>query len=115
MAQVKATKVLLNRNDVIVYEWVGLTEADTATPVQVPHRADKTVQVSGNFGASGDIAVEGTLDPDAAVWSELNDPQGNNIALLAAGVETILENVVSIRPAVAAGTGVTVTVRILMS
>ncbi len=115
MAQVNATPILANRNDVLAYEWVGLTESDTATSVEVPQRADKTIQVSGNFGTNGDIHVEGSLDPDKIVWSDLVDPQGNTITFLAAGIETILENVIAIRPTVAAGTGVAVTIRILMS
>lgn len=115
MAQVNAVRVLKGRNDVIVYEWAGMTESDTAEAVQVPQRADKTVQVSGNFGSGGDIRIQGSLDPDAGIFSQLVDPQGNNIAFLAAGIETVLENVIFIRPTVAAGTGVAVTVRILMS
>ncbi len=115
MALIKAEKIFPSRNDVIAYQWAGLTESDTAAPVQVPHRADKTVQVSGNFGTSGDIRVEGSLDPAETVFSDLVDPQGNTIAFLAAGIETILENVIAIRPKVATGTGVAVTVRILMS
>ncbi len=118
MAQVVATKVHNNRNDVIAYEWVGLTESDTAEHVGVPQRADKTVQVSGNFGSGGDVQVQGSIDPAAAVWGQLSDPQGNAISFLAANsgdAETILQNVFFIRPTVAAGTGVSVTVRILMS
>ncbi len=115
MAQIQATQVFRSRNDVIVYEWVALTDSDTAAAVAVPQRADKTIQASGNFGTGGDIRVEGSLDPDQSVFSELVDPQGNPIAFLAAGIETILENVIFIRPVVAVGTGVSVTVRILMS
>lgn len=115
MATITATEIFTYRNDVIVYEWVGLTEADTAEPVEVPQRADKTVQASGNFGTGGDVRVEGSIDPAETVFSQLVDPQGNTIALTVAGIETILENVVFVRPTIAAGTGVSVTVRILMS
>ena len=115
MAQIQATKIFNRRNDIIAYEWVGLTENDTADYVEVPHRSDKTIQVSGDFGTSGDVRVEGSLDPDGVVFWELDDPQGNNIAITATDGETILENVVFIRPTVAAGTGVNVTTRILMS
>ena len=115
MAQVKAVKIFNTRNDVVAYEWVGLTESDTADHVEVPQRADKTIQVSGDFGSNGDVRAEGSLDPDAVVFSQLTDPQGNVVAITSAGIETIMENTVSIRPVVAAGTSVSVTVRILMS
>ena len=114
MAEISPTKIFNHRNDIIVYEWV-LTDNDTATFVEAPHRSDKTIQVSGDFGTSGDIRAEGSIDPDCIVFWELDDPQGNNIAITAADGKTILENVVYIRPKVAAGTGVNVTVRILMS
>ena len=114
MAEVAETEIWLDRNDIIAYEWT-LTDSDTATAVKVPNRSDKTVQVSGDFDASGDIRVEGSVDPDGVVFAELNDPQGTGIALTAPGVNTILENVAWIRPALAAGTGVSIVVRIFMA
>ena len=114
MALIAATKIFNSRNDVIAYEW-ALTESDTAAHVEVPQKADKTIQGSGNFGTGGDLRVEGSIDPAAVVFAELDDPQGNGIALLAAGIATILQNVFFIRPSIAAGTGVSVTARILMN
>ena len=114
MAVVAATEIWLDRNDIIAYEWT-LTDGDTATAVKVPNRSDKTVQASGDFDASGDIRVEGSLDPDAVVFTELNDPQGNGIALTSAGIDTVLENVAWIRPKLQAGTGVSIVVRIVMA
>ncbi len=115
MAQIAATKIFDKRNDVVAYEWAALSESDTANYVELPYRPDKSVQVDGNFGSGGDIRVEGSLDPAAAVWGQLADPQGNAISFLAANdedVEAILQNTFWIRPTVAAGTGVSVTVRI---
>ena len=114
MANIAAVQILKRRNDVKVYEWTPGTENDTYDSVEVPQRADKTIQVSGDFGG-GNVGVEGCLSQDADIWSVLHDPQGNDIALTAAGVETILENVVAIRPKVPTGAAVSVTIRILMS
>lgn len=118
MAAVSAVKIFTKRNDVIAYEWTGLTENDTAEHVEVPQEADKTMQVDGDFGTGGDVRVEGSLAPDANKWGQLADPQGNAISFLTGndkGLETILQNTMFIRPVVAGGTSVSVNVRILMS
>ncbi len=115
MAQVKAVKIFNQRNDVVGYEWAGLSESDVASHVELPFRPDKSMQVSGNFGSGGDIRVEGSLDPDAAIWGQLTDPQGNTISFLTGNdedLEVILQNAFWFRPIVAAGTAVSVTVRI---
>ena len=115
MALISADPIYDTRNDVIGFEWLVVTDADTCAHVEMPHKSDKTIQVSGDFGTGGNIAAEGTLDPapGGANFVELDDPQGTNIAILADGVETILQNVFFIRPNVAAGTSVDVTIRIM--
>lgn len=118
MAAVKAVAIFGHRNDVIAYEWTGLTENDTAGYVEVPQQADKTMQVDGNFGSGGDVRVEGSLAPNADKWGQLKDAQGNAISFLTGNdedVETLLQNTMFIRPAVVGGTSVSVNVRILMS
>ena len=115
MAQVKATKIFRTRNDVVAYEWVGLSDGDVADHVELPFRPDKTMQVDGNFGTGGDVRAEGSLDPAAGKWGQLKDPQGNAISFLTGNdedVETLLQNTFWFRPTVAAGTGVNVTVRV---
>lgn len=114
MATVNATRIWNDRNDIIAYEW-AVTDSDTFKAARVPNRSDKTMQVSGDFGAGGDIQIEGSIDPDGAVFNRLTDPQGNTIAFTSAGIETIMENVAYIRPVVDSGTSVDVTVRIFMS
>ena len=114
MAFISATKIMQRRNDIVAYEWVGASEGDTFEAVEVPHRSDKTIQVSGTFGGT-DARVQGTLDADHAIWSQLHDPQGNVVAITTADVETVLENVVAIRPQLVGGSGTSVTIRILMS
>lgn len=115
MAQITADPIYGRRHDVIGFEWLSVTESDTCDHVEVPQKKDKTIQASGDFGSGGNIAVEGTLDPAAGNFVELDDPQGVNIAIAGAGIETILQNVFFIRPAIAAGTSVDVAIRILMA
>lgn len=112
MADIVPTRILQRWNNVLAYEWV-LSEGDVALAVEVPFRADKTVQASGTFGSST-IDVQGSLAEDQSAFATLHDPQGNDIALTAAGIETVLENVAFIRPSITGGSGATVTVRILM-
>jgi len=114
MAEIQAVRIFRERNDIVAYEWFNMTEADTAVSVSAPFKSDKTVQVSDDFGASGDVRIEGSLDPDRVIFNDLHDPQGNVIAFTSADIETILENVTSLRPRIAAGTSVSVDVRVLM-
>lgn len=115
MAQVEAIRIFKDRNDVVAYKWVALADGDVADHVELPFRPDKSVQVDGNFGTGGDVRVEGSLDPGANKWGQLTDPQGNAVSFLTGNDEdvvTILQNTFFVRPIVAAGTGVSVTVRI---
>lgn len=114
MAEIIPTRIWEKRNDVVAYKWENVTESDTCRAVEVPNKADKTIQVSDDFGTSGSVAVEGSVHEDQSVFAELNDPQGNAIAITAAGIQTILENVAFIRPSVTAGTSVSVDVIIYM-
>ena len=114
MAEIQAVRIFLNRNDIVAYEWLNMTEADTAVPVSAPPKSDKTAVVSDDFGTSGDVRIEGSIDPDKVIFNDLHDPQGNVIAFIATDIETVLENVMFIRPRIAAGTSVSVDVRILM-
>lgn len=69
--------------------------------------ADKSVQVEGTFGAGGSVAVEGTNDGNILHYRGLTDPQGNAIAITAAGIKAITEAVIWVRPHVTAGDGTT--------
>lgn len=68
--------------------------------------SDKTVQVTGTFGAGGSVQIEGSND-GGATWHVLNDPQGTALVFTAAKTEAILENTQLIRPNVTAGDGTT--------
>jgi hypothetical protein len=99
-----------------IFKWEGMTEADTAVPVVVPHKADKTVQVIGDFGAGGAVDIQGALAPGAPAgdFVTLDDPQGNALSFLANKIEAVLENTYSVAPKVASGAGVSVTVLLLI-
>ncbi len=67
---------------------------------------DKTVQVTGTFGASASIAVEGSND-DGTTWFACHDITNSVIALTAAGGALIVENPKLTRPVLANGDGST--------
>ena len=112
MATVNPTRLFASRNLVLGYEWV-LTESDTAVEVEMPWNSDKSIQVSGDFGSGGDVRLGGSLDPARTTFADLRDPQGNLIQITSADLVAVMENAFYIRPRVAAGTGVSVTVRVL--
>lgn len=102
---------------IVLYRWENITEDDDGEPVVVPTRADKTVQVVGDFGTSGEITVEGSLIPSdfvTPVYGTLNDPQANSLTITAAKVEAILENTYLVRPRATAGSDVDVDIYLLV-
>ncbi len=69
--------------------------------------ADKSIQVEGNFGAGGAVALEGTNDCDATHYHPLTDPTGTVVGLTSAGLKSLTEAVIWVRPRVTAGDGTT--------
>lgn len=93
--------------------WANMTTWDVGEPVRYAGAADRTVQVFGTFGGAT-VTIEGTLENVPINWSQLNDAQGDPIAITAARIEAVVELVRQIRPKVTGGTGTSVTVMMLM-
>jgi hypothetical protein len=92
-------------SDFMLVTWNGLALNDTGLPFTLSQYADRSVQVSGTFGAGGLVVVEGTNNN--SVYGTLNDPQGNAISISTAKIESVSEIVVAIRPRVSSGDGTT--------
>jgi hypothetical protein len=88
------------------YSWTGLLNGDDGTPLEFPQYADRSVQVTGTFGAGGTIVLEGTND--GTNYVTLKDPLGAAVSFTAAGLKLIGELPWKIRPRVTAGDGTTV-------
>ncbi len=88
-----------------LHTWEGLGNGDTGRPVRVSHMADKTVTVEGTFGASGNCAIEGSMN--GTNWYPLTDPQGNALDMAADSTSAITENPRFVRPSVDNGDGTT--------
>jgi hypothetical protein len=94
------------------YKWTGLLNGDDGGVVRVPEKSEKIIQAYGTPGAAGNLTIEGTLDDadqgDVPTYATLVDPQGNAINITATNkIESILDNVLEIRPRVTAGDGTT--------
>lgn len=86
--------------------WSSLANGDIGSYLTEANHPDKTVQVSGTFGAGGTLILQGSND-GGSNWFPLTDPQGNNISFTAAGGKVIVENPGIIRPNVTGGDGTT--------
>lgn len=102
-------------DDCHVVSWSTMTNSgsDVGSPIQMPGSADRSVQVTGTFGAGGTVAIEGSND--GTNYVTLNDPQGNALAVTTAKIEQILEMTRYIRPRITGGDGSTsLTVTLLL-
>ncbi len=114
---VAAKETLYNGVNCKVFKWT-ITDANPGgEPVEFAGKYPyKSMQVFGTFGTSGAIQAQGTNEVTSpSNWYNVVDPQGNAIVLTSAKIEQVLENVYQFRPYLTAGTGVTVTVLLLLS
>lgn len=113
MATINATftRGMVNDDSVVMVSWTPLTEADTATPVEMTEYADRCVQVGGTFNG-GTVVIEGSND--GVTYFTLNDVQASAISKTAAALEQIAEVPRYTRPRVSAGTGVSLTIMLLL-
>jgi hypothetical protein len=89
----------------LLVTWTGLLNGDQGDAIELPDWADRCIQITGTFGASGNMRFEGSLD--GTNWFPITDPQGNAINLTAAGGEALTEVTKYVRPNVTAGDGTT--------
>ena len=108
MATRTPTQVYINDQN-ILYSVSGLLNGDDSLSIQESASGDKTVQVTGTFGAGGTCIVEGSLDAQQTPtnWFQLKDPSNTLISFTAAGIKAVQENVPHIRFRVTAGDGTT--------
>jgi hypothetical protein len=67
--------------------------------------SDRSVQVSGTFGASGTVVWEGSND--GVNFFTLSSPQGTSLTFTSGGLKQVLEGVQFARPRVVSGDGTT--------
>lgn len=89
-----------------VYQWTLDTSDRNGEYIEVPDHADRSIQVTGTFGASAQVVVDGSND-GGSNGAELNDPQGDPIALTGASIAQIQEATHKVRPRLESGDGST--------
>lgn len=67
--------------------------------------SDRSIVVTGTFGAGGTVVWEGSND--GTNYVTLTDPQGNALSITSAGIKAVTEAVIFARPRVTAGDGTT--------
>jgi hypothetical protein len=91
--------------------WETLTTTNpTGIGIKNPIQADKTVQVTGTFGGSASIAIQGSndsTDGSDGTWFSLEGPGDSVLAFTAAGGDVIKENPIWMRPLLSSGNGST--------
>lgn len=96
-------------DNVVKFFWETLTTTnDRGVPIHESWMdyADRSVQVTGTFGAGGNLRIQGSND-DGTTYAALNDPQGNALNIAAAKIEQVSEIPLLTRPLVTAGDGTT--------
>jgi hypothetical protein len=84
------------------YTWETITTSNTTgLPIVIPHAADKTVHVTGTFGAAATILIEGSNDGTNYITQ--TDSLGNNLSFTAAGMEVLLMNPTYLRARLSSG------------
>jgi len=109
--------VLLDNVSTKVIKWtITSANPDGAPYPFAGNYPDKSVHAFGTWGAGGSLKLQGSNEVVAAPtnWYNLTDPQANEIALVADKIEQVLENANQVRPYLSAGTGVTLTVILLL-
>ncbi len=88
---------------VVTVTWTGLTKTtdDTGAPVDLVQYGDRSVHVSGTFGAGGSCRIQGSNNGTS--FAVLTDPQGNDINVTVEKIEAVQELTGKIRPLVTAG------------
>ena len=93
--------------------WSTLTEVNTSgTPISAVQFADRSVQVTGTFGATS-VALQGSNELVPVTWVTLTDPKDKALTFTTAGLEQISERTLWIRPFLTGGTGVDLDVHLI--
>lgn len=82
--------------------WDGLVKGDTGSPLEMPARADRSVQIIGTFD-SATVTLKGSND--GTNYVTLDDNEGTAISLTSAGLVGVRDPVRYIRPEVSGSGG----------
>lgn len=113
MATRTATITIVANGLAIKSAWAGLLNTDVGDPQEFIEFADRSVQVTGTFGAGGAVVLEGSND--GTNYATLTDSTGTALSITAAGIKQITQITQFVRPRVTAGDGTTTLVATLLA
>ena len=104
MANITPTRLQIGigANYGFTYTWTPVTSADTPLAVSFPEASIKSIQVLGTFD-SVSVALHGSND--GTNYAALNVPAGTAIGITVAGIKSVLENTVYVKPVISGGGG----------
>ena len=105
MTTIASTTTNTGNSRSTVIGWATMANGDGGAPVMLSQYTDRSVQITGVFGAGGSVRIEGSND--GVNWAVLTDPQGNDLNITTAKIEMVTEATLMIRPRVTAGDGTT--------
>lgn len=89
-------------------KWPAIPNGDSGQALAIfGSFSDRTVQVSGTFGSSGTVVIEGSNEASSGNYVTLTDPLGNALSFTTGGMKQITELPQFIRPRVTNGDGTT--------
>lgn len=88
-----------------IYQWGPAASGDTFVPVGRGDLVDRSIQVEGTFGASGQIALQGSND--GVNYHILHDPFNNQITVTNASITQVTEITAWMKPVLIGGDGTT--------
>jgi hypothetical protein len=106
MATVAATQIADIERSVQLVRWLAIPNGDDGAGVLFTPFADRSVQITGTFGAGGSVSIEGSND-GGTTWTVLKDPLGAALTFTATGLRNVGDIAHRVRPRVTAGDGTT--------
>jgi len=91
---------------VFKHRWSPLANGDRGSSLEFANYQDRSVQITGTFGAGGSVSIRGSND-GGTTWATLTDPLGNALTFTSTGLKQITELPEYIAPFVTAGDGTT--------
>ena len=99
-------KTLQGANSIATATWT-MGGADTGVPVALTDWYDRSIQISGTFGAAT-VTIQGSND--GTNWSTLRDPASVALTFTTADIKQLLELSIYLRVITTGGTGTTLSV-----
>lgn len=98
---------------VFIVTWDNMTNGDVGEAVALSQYSDRSVQVIGTLNG-GSVTIEGSLDTQTTNFNTLTDTKENDLLITTNKIETVMQLVRWLRPAVSSGAGAAVKVILML-